>query len=169
MRIAVIAVVASLAACHPPSLADRARAAGGKLAAAGAGLVHVAVKVDASIDPETKAMLVDAARSAARAKVEAVVATGEPIELHHTVSTPATTTPAPVDRGPPPVTTQIKHTTVASPGAALHYQTASGGSACEQHKTMADCDRACTAMLRANMLQRGGGHSCSCLSDTACN
>jgi hypothetical protein len=177
MRKLIAFVVVLAAACHPPTLQDRARQAGAKVSAAGHRIANVVVRANVSVDPAVKAQLTDLAVAAATAQAQTAVARAsaggqgaasdpQPVAQASSSSSSATTVAV---RNPDPVPMTVHRVDAAPPATfAAHYKTASGAWTCAAHPTMADCIASCTAMMRTVANTRGADPQCNCVEGASC-
>jgi hypothetical protein len=178
--VVVLAALAVLAACHRPSLRDRARSLGGGVVAVGGKLAAVMKPIAPSVD--VKAMATGALKQAAHDRIDRAIDRG--VDQAADAATPKPrpqpepTASAGGDRGVPdgaspgpqpaastPVT--VQHTNVAKPTMfVLRWQTRGGKSSCEAYPSQDECNSRCTSMLRASAFSKPDDSTpkgCTCL------
>ncbi len=177
MKPALLAVVpiALLAACHPPSLRDRAKTTGARFGDLGVKIVAV-VK---PITPST-AQLTAIATDQATAQLASAGAQQGALSFHKNVDLSGGDSPAPAAQGGdsvPPVANGggdspapmpvVTRTQAPSTIFALRARTRDGRNSCTVYKSKDECVSSCTNMLRLDSMKtdRGALQSCSCLEE----
>jgi len=158
-----IAVFVLTAACHQPSLKDRAIGLGNKI-------VATARRIDASISPEAKAQLQAVAITVATAKANQIIAAhvqAAPAPMPPPMAEPdAPDEPAPQPAMVPATVEVHEQRTAPASTFAARYKGANGWT-CTAYSTMAACQSSCMAIARQAAAARGDAQ-CSCLEDSAC-
>lgn len=159
----VVSLLAASAACHPPSLASRARSLGEKTIAL---VKPLAPRVHINADVQALAV------STIRAKAEQRIAAQEPIVIDQSIRSTS------ADRGQqaPADVPVTYHRTQAPPSVFVMHGTTFGGRAvCEQFTAMDACTASCTDRLKQSAWNPkasedpNGTKSCSCLElDRGC-
>ncbi|MGE5185071.1 MAG: hypothetical protein ACM31C_23545 [Acidobacteriota bacterium] len=161
MRNAVLVAAVLVAACHPPSLRERAAQLGGRFAALGHATVRVVAPVAPRIDVH---VIANAAVQAAAPQVLAAMPAPQPIELHRTVihhsSAPVQTAAA-----PEPVMTVNRVDAAPPTFFGMRYAKAGGGDACQRFDTLDACNSACTSLSQQRGMRGEPNANCSCLED----
>jgi hypothetical protein len=138
------------AACHPPSLRDRAHDLGSKMAAVGDKVVGVVTPI-APATPSTDA-LQTLATDAAKAKVADTLAAQGPLSFHKSVDLSSNEAPAdnhPSSSGGSPSTSVTVHRTQAPADIfALRATTAGGVTSCKVYASQDECTSSCTSMMK---------------------
>ncbi len=151
MRNAIVVAAVMVAACHPPSLRERAAQLGGRFAALGHATVRVVVPVAPRIDVVAP-------------QVIAAMPAPQPIELHRTVihesSAPVQTAAA-----PEPVMTVNRVDTAPRTFFGMRFTKAGGGDACQRFDTLDACNSACTSLSQQRGMRGEPNANCSCLED----
>ncbi len=155
MRNAVLVVLALVAACHPPTLRERAVQLGGKISALGHATVRIVAPVVPPIDAQAVA---NVAVSAAVAQLP--VPQPQPIEVHHSVVRTATAEPAAA-----PVMTVQRVDAAPRTFFGMRYTKTGGGEACQRFDTIDACNSACTSLSQQRGMRGEPNASCSCLED----
>ena len=178
MRLAAIALVAVLAACHPPTLRSQARLLGHRFVATGQGIAHLAGRVNATIDPRAKVVVTQVAvASIAQAAQPPAAAQPQPVpddstpddSVQDDSAAPASGAPV-ADTQPATMPAMTVHRVDAAPPATfrLNYRNSSGTWTCSSYPTMDQCTRACTAMGQQAGMSHGQDPQCNCVEDVAC-
>src|SRR5262245_20535090 len=144
----IVFLLALLAACHRPSLKDRARAMGSKI-----------VAVVRPVAPDAKVLASVAAQQA--------LANQQPITIQKSITRHDEPAPAPAPAPDPQPTVTVHHVDAAKPTQFVMHGTTHGGKAfCKSYPTMDECTNSCTQMLRVTMLRApedDDTKSCACL------
>jgi len=169
--LAASALVLVAAACHPPSLRDRAASLGGKFAALG----QATVKMVAPAAPKLHINVEGVATAMARDQLQQRVASVEPIRIDRSVHRNT----APADEAPPPArqddepAIQVTHLDASKPDMfVLRGQTYGGKQICEAYTSMDQCTSTCTAELRVNaftprdQIDPSSTKDCSCIEQS---
>ena len=185
MRLAAIALVAVLAACHPPTLRSQARLLGHRFVATGQGIAHLAGRVSVTIDPRVKVAATQVAvASVAQAAAEPPIVVQQPV-AHEPVAQGDTVQndsgdgdgdgdgEAPVADSPPaaqPAPAITVHRVDASRPTTfrMNYRNSSGTWTCSSYSTMDECTRTCTSMAQQAGMSHGQDPQCNCVEDVAC-
>jgi hypothetical protein len=158
MRHAALVALALVAACHPPSLRERAQQLGGKLVAVGQTAVRVvAPHIDVHV-------VTNLALDAAMREGIAAMPAPEPIELHRTVIHHSS---APIQTAEAPAPAIEVHHIDAAPRTffGMRYRRVGGGDACDRFETIDACNRACTSLSQQRGMRGEANANCSCLED----
>ncbi len=163
MRNAILVAAVMVAACHPPTLRERAAQLGGRFAALG----HATVRIVAPVAPTIDARVVaNAAILAAAPQVLAAMPAPQPIELRRTVvhqsSAPVQTAAAPA---PEPVMTVTRVDAAPRTFFGMRYTKSGGGDACQRFETIDACNQACTSLSQQRGMRGEPNANCSCLED----
>jgi hypothetical protein len=167
-------VLLLVAACHPPSLRDRARDMSAKLGDLGAKVV-VAVKPVAPSTDQLQAMATDAAT----AQLASAVAGQGTISLNQQVhlggegtAEPAPQTAEPAARpstsgSSTSVPMTIHRTQAPADIFAAHMATRGGARSCAVYTSQDECVKTCTDRLKANMMRtdQNALQSCTCMQE----
>ena len=183
MRLAAMAVVAVLAACHPPTLRSQARLLGHRFVATGQGIAHLAGRVSVKIDPRVKVAATQVAvASVAQAAAEHPIVVQEPVAQEPVGQddsarddsgdgdADAPVADAPPAAAPAPAPAMTVHRVDAAPPATfrMNYRTSSGAWTCSSYSTMDECTRTCTSMEQQASMGHGVNPQCNCVEDVAC-
>jgi hypothetical protein len=159
MRKAIL-IIAVLAACHPPSLSDRAHQLASKAVALGSKTVavvgpHVSVVLDSPagqvIKDHARAAAVDQIRQRTGVDIDQPIAIHAAVVHEQSVAVAPDPEPAPVS-APAPMPAMTVTRVVVAPHAFFGLQHAGH---CTRYETLDSCNRACTALHS----------SCSCLEE----
>jgi hypothetical protein len=165
MRKSLAISLLAFAACHPPSLRDRAVSLGGKVSALG----RQAAKIVAPAAPKIHVDVEGLAMGLAKDAVQKRVASAEPITFQKSVRRSADA-PAPAVRHDEEPALQVTHIDASKPDMfVLRGQTHAGKQICEAFTSMDTCTSTCTAKLRVNaftppdQIDPNSTKDCSCL------
>lgn len=144
MRNAILVALALVAACHVPSLRDRATQLGGRFAAI---MPHVDVRVVAPV-------------------IAAAVPVPQPVELHRSVVRTAASEPAAEPApAPMPAMTVTRVDAASRTFFGMRYTKGGGGEACQRFDTIDACNSACTSLSQQRGMRGEANANCSCLED----
>ena len=165
MRKSLAISLLALAACHPPSLRDRAVAFGGKVSALGSQAAKLVAPAAPKLQIDVQGLAVGMAKDA----VQRRVASAEPITFQKSVRHSADA-PAPAVRHDQEPALQVTHIDASKPEMfVLHGQTHAGKQICEAFTSMDACTSSCTGKLRVNaftppdQIDPSSTKDCSCL------